>query len=108
MLIELKCRNCNSNLKIDSSRKLFFCEACGTQYILSNEEREENQNDYLTFDDSYDESEKAAEEELEHQRAAEVEQRAFWIRNRLCRHCGGEFEGRIFKKCKKCGTPKDY
>ena len=28
---------------------------------------------------------------------------------RLCQHCGGTFEGSLFKKiCSKCGKPKDY
>ena len=29
-------------------------------------------------------------------------------RKGLCRHCGGEFNGFLTKKCKDCGRPKDY
>ena len=48
------------------------------------------------------------ENERERQRLADVEQKAYWIRNKLCRHCGGEFEGMLFKKCTHCGKTKDY
>lgn len=48
------------------------------------------------------------ENERERKRLADVEQKAYWIRNKLCRHCGGEFEGRFFKKCTQCGKNKDY
>ena len=30
------------------------------------------------------------------------------INHMLCRHCGGEFKGLFFKKCKDCGCRKDY
>lgn len=26
----------------------------------------------------------------------------------ICQYCGGNFEGKIFKKCKRCGKRKDY
>ena len=48
------------------------------------------------------------ENERERRRLADVDQKAYWIRNKLCRHCGGEFEGRFFKKCKNYGKSKDY
>lgn len=49
------------------------------------------------------------EKERERRRESAVEQRASWIRNKQCRHCGGEFVGGFFsKKCSYCGKPKDY
>lgn len=39
---------------------------------------------------------------------AQVELCATWIRNKKCRHCGGEFEGLFIKKCSLCKLPKDY
>lgn len=48
------------------------------------------------------------ENELERKRLANVEQKALWIKSNLCRHCGGEFEGFLFKKCVRCGKNKDY
>lgn len=61
--------------------------------------------DQATTDCQYETYEENA---LERLRLAEVDQKAYWIRNKLCRHCGGEFEGRFFKKCKNCGKSKDY
>lgn len=28
--------------------------------------------------------------------------------NNVCQHCGGTFEGKLFKKCSKCGKVKNY
>ena len=33
-LIEVKCPNCNAQLKIGSDRQMFFCEYCGAQVFL--------------------------------------------------------------------------
>lgn len=49
------------------------------------------------------------EEMARKEKEAEIEQRAAWIRTKKCRHCGGEFIGRLFSKtCSSCGKRKDY
>ena len=38
---------------------------------------------------------------------AEAAKRKDWIRRGQCQYCGGTFKG-FFKKCARCGRPKDY
>jgi len=35
-------------------------------------------------------------------------QAEIWRAKGLCSHCGSEFGGLVFKKCKQCFAPKDY
>ena len=119
MLIQLKCENCGSTLKKECDGKAFACECCGSRYVLSG--RENSELIYSKIRSNWEERKKQIEQaaaerqrrneeekEKERCRLAEIEQRAYWIRNKLCRHCGGEFDGRLFKKCKICGKSKDY
>ena len=130
MLVQLKCKACNSNLKAETDSNTFVCEYCGSRYIFADREHREaislnlrgsNSSDlsrYITaIEERMIQAELAEierqriideENERERRRLAEVDRKANWIRNNLCRHCGGEFEGRFFKKCKSCGKSKDY
>ena len=120
MFVELKCKNCNSRLTPQPDGKIFVCEGCGSRFVYACQGK--NQNYYQNSANSYLEEQRKRfereaaerkrrideENEKERLRLELVEKRAYWIRNKLCRHCGGEFEGRIFKKCKNCGKSKDY
>lgn len=145
MLVQLKCRNCDSILKTEPDGKTFVCEACGSRYILAldagyikgnkivllgggyqslNIEQHSYGNGPIDLYSSFPVNEKCRKQmdqdtaelqyeisegnERERRRLADVDQKAYWIRNKLCRHCGGEFEGRIFKRCMNCGKSKDY
>lgn len=47
--------------------------------------------------------------EQQRNKEMEVNQRAAWIREKKCRHCGGNFIGGLFtKRCCVCGKNKDY
>ena len=34
MLIQVKCQNCGSNIKVDNNNKKYVCEYCGSEFIL--------------------------------------------------------------------------
>lgn len=38
-LINLKCPECNAQLKVDPSREFIYCEYCGTKILLDKEEK---------------------------------------------------------------------
>lgn len=77
--------------------------------IRKQEEQEEQElQDYLARRKAEEERKVAEIEEKERQKV-ETDQRASWIRNKKCRHCGGEFIGGLFSKsCSSCGKKKDY
>ena len=127
MLVQLKCNNCNSKLTPGPDRKTYICDYCGARYVLSGLELSEvidlyqSLNRYappyaLTEEQIKQEAQAAAErlqrieeeEQRERCRLADVEQKAYWIRNKLCRHCGGTFTGGLVKTCTKCNRKKDY
>lgn len=38
----------------------------------------------------------------------EINAKNYWIPNKKCQYCGGEFKGAFKKICEKCGREKDY
>ena len=41
MLVQLKCKTCNSKLKAEPDGKTFVCETCGSRYIFADQEHSE-------------------------------------------------------------------
>ena len=41
MLVQLKCKNCNSKLITEPDGKTFVCETCGSRYIFADQEHSE-------------------------------------------------------------------
>lgn len=126
MLLQLKCSNCNSELKAEPDGKTFICEYCGAKYIFSGLELSEVIDLYDSLsrysrlnalEEQLRQEELAAaerqqrieeENQRERCRLADVELKAYRIRNKLCRHCGGTFSGKLVKTCTKCNRRKDY
>ena len=67
-LIEVKCPNCNAQLKIGSDRQMFFCEYCGAQVFLDDGVARTEHTENININNTYKHIDEARVREIELER----------------------------------------
>lgn len=65
--------------------------------------REGHKDAKILAEEKFNEEKRRQEEQQQLETQRRTEQSNLWVLKGLCRHCGGNIGGLLFKKCKSCG-----